>query len=503
MSNSSLYGTSTTTGTVASSNFTTLYSGSPSAVPVGVVGNTTYNIASGVVTGGANLLLNGSDGSVDSVKYASGLGITVSSTDNNTILITNTSTAGTTYAIDASATTGGANFNLVGSDATTDTIKFAAGTNISIVRTDANTITVNNTAPDANTTYQIDASATTGGANLNLVGSDATTDTIKYASAGGTTVTRTDANTITISSAGSGGAIALNDLSDVIITPPLASGQLLTYDGTEWINSSLITATASADRARFQYNNSTAGPSSALFLRKNFGASTYTTADGVGLSFQLESNTQASKSIGFMGVSYDAALPYYTLNTSLDGITFTPVATLSTDNAIMHNNLTVLGGIISTTATTADIFAANATTVNAFGAATTITIAANTGTTTIRNDLVVDGSVSTNFLIIDTKSTIDTGSITTTSVTPVVLASSTRTAFDALVTVVQGANTHVVKAIVLRNGAAAMITTYGEMYNNISLASFSADVNAGSIRLLVTPTSATSTVFNAVRTSLD
>jgi hypothetical protein len=54
---------------------------------------------------------------------------------------------------------------------------------------------------EANTTYTIDASTTTGGANFNLVGSDATTDTIKFAGADGTTVTRTDANTITISSA--------------------------------------------------------------------------------------------------------------------------------------------------------------------------------------------------------------------------------------------------------------------------------------------------------------
>ena len=74
---------------------------------------------------------------------------------------------------------------------------------------------------------------------------------------------------------------------------------------------------------------------------------------------------------------------------------------------------------------------------------------------------------------------------------------------DVFITLVQGANTHAIKATVLRNGASAMITTYGEMYNNISLASFSADVSGGAIRLLVTPTSATSTVINAVRTSLD
>jgi hypothetical protein len=73
---------------------------------------------------------------------------------------------------------------------------------------------------------------------------------------------------------------------------------------------------------------------------------------------------------------------------------------------------------------------------------------------------------------------------------------------DVFVTAVQGANTHVVKATVLRNGATAMLTTYGEMYNTSSLASFTADTSSGDLRLLITPASATSTVFTAVRTAL-
>ena len=105
----------------------------------------------------------------------------------------------TTYTIDATATTGGANLNLVGTDLTTDTVKFAGGTNVTVTRTDANTITID--APvGPNTTYTIDATATTGGANLNLVGSDLSTDTVAYLGSGATTVTRTDANTVTISS---------------------------------------------------------------------------------------------------------------------------------------------------------------------------------------------------------------------------------------------------------------------------------------------------------------
>ena len=58
----------------------------------------------------------------------------------------------------------------------------------------------------------------------------------------------------------------------------------------------------------------------------------------------------------------------------------------------LAGDLAVNGGDITTTQTTASVFDATATTINAFGAATTIDIGAATGTTTINNDLTVDGS---------------------------------------------------------------------------------------------------------------
>lgn len=99
-------------------------------------------------------------------------------------------------------------------------------------------------------------------------------------------------------------------------------------------------------------------------------------------------------------------------------------------------------------------------------------------------------------------STIDTVALTTTSTTTVPFVLSTRNAMTILVNIIQGADVHCVNATVLRNGATAMLTTYGEMYNTTPLATFTADVSGGAVRLLVTPTSATSTVFSAVRTSL-
>jgi hypothetical protein len=159
--------------------------------------NTTYTIASGAVTGGANLTLSGSDSSTDSVAYKGAGATTVTSTDANTITITSVDT-NTTYTQNASTTTGGANFNLVGSDATTDSIALKGAGATTVTRTDADTVTV--TSTDTNTTYTQNASSVTGGAGLNLVGSDSTTDTVSFKGAGATTVTRTDADTVTVTS---------------------------------------------------------------------------------------------------------------------------------------------------------------------------------------------------------------------------------------------------------------------------------------------------------------
>ena len=54
--------------------------------------------------------------------------------------------------------------------------------------------------PDNNTTYDFNATSTTGGANLNLVGSDSTTDTVKLTNAGHITATYTSATEVTLGS---------------------------------------------------------------------------------------------------------------------------------------------------------------------------------------------------------------------------------------------------------------------------------------------------------------
>ena len=74
------------------------------------------------------------------LSLSAGTGI---SYDNSTGVITNTSiNTDTTYTQNFTSTSGGTNLNLVGSDATTDTVKFADGVGVTVTRTDADTATI-------------------------------------------------------------------------------------------------------------------------------------------------------------------------------------------------------------------------------------------------------------------------------------------------------------------------------------------------------------------------
>lgn len=62
-------------------------------------------------------------------------------------------------------------------------------------------------------------------------------------------------------------------------------------------------------------------------------------------------------------------------------------------DVVINQDLQIKGGDLTTNATTFNLFNADATTVNAFGVASVINIGATFGTTTIRNDLQVNGNV--------------------------------------------------------------------------------------------------------------
>jgi hypothetical protein len=65
-------------------------------------------------------------------------------------------------------------------------------------------------------------------------------------------------------------------------------------------------------------------------------------------------------------------------------------------NTVFSTDLAVNGGNLTTTATTFNLINTTATTVNFAGAATNLTISADTGTTTVRNNLTINSTLDVN-----------------------------------------------------------------------------------------------------------
>jgi len=383
----SLYESTANTGEVSSSNFTTLYNASGLLVP---------NAGAGTITGnlnvGGNLTVQGTSLLIGEVTLQSTLSLP--------------------------------NYTFPLPDGTTDQVLVTDG-NGNLYWTDVSAI------PGAD--YNISATTATGGANLTLGNTAGFTDSVKFANGTNITVTRTDANTITIST-----------IADDIPNGT-ARGQVLYWNGSAWTANNVISSAAAGDRLTAVYENSSAGTNAALFVRKDFGASNYSSAtnDGVGINFSVDSNSQALANYGIVSFEYSATDPQFLVNSSIDNFVAPSAplllldkttanlyasnitlnsqvagvpslnasitvergsstnATLTWNEAtdtwdfnnsvVTSGDLAVNGGDITTTATTFNLLNTIATTVNAFGASTTTNIGAATGTTTLGNNLDVNG----------------------------------------------------------------------------------------------------------------
>lgn len=87
-------------------------------------------------------------------------------------------------------------------------------------------------------------------------------------------------------------------------------------------------------------------------------------------------------------------------------ITSSTIGTLGvTGNTTLTGDIAVNGGDLTTNKTTFNLLGSTATTVNAFGAATDLQLGATTGTTTVRNSLVVTGNFTVNGTVTTVNST--------------------------------------------------------------------------------------------------
>ena len=136
-------------------------------------------------------------------------------------------------------------------------------------------------------------------------------------------------------------------------------------------------------------------------------------------------------------------------------------------------------------------------------------VGVNTATPAYTLDVV--GIINTNNsvycadVVIDATATYNTVTTTTTSTTTTAISASTRSTQKVVITITDDVtgNMHVLEALAFQHGSNAYLTTYGEMYTSAALATFTADVSGGNIRILATPASTNSTTFKVARVSVD
>jgi len=187
----------------------------------------------------------------------------------------------TTYTQNASTVSGGANLNLVGSDSTTDTIKIASGTGVTVSRTDADTITVTNSGVTGLTagTY-LSASASTGDVTLSTNATNANTaSTIVARDASG----NFSAGTVTANLADTSYV-----LGQLIVTPTTAytppASALTTVTGTNGIVVASSTGNNANIAIRYSSGDTTSGTASSASLLMAGTSGTSTAPGGIAIN---------------------------------------------------------------------------------------------------------------------------------------------------------------------------------------------------------------------------
>ena len=257
--------TEPTAGQVLKYNGTSWVNGIDATVTAGT--GTGFTIAAETTTGGANIVLTGTDGSTDTVKLAAGTNVTIDRTDASTITINSTAT-----------TTGGGSSVLstlgdveLGTLASGQVLKYngnkwingvdntAAGgataltglTDVLLTGPSTGQVLkydgskwVNGT--DATTaggggglTYAVSAETVSNVTTLRLTGSDASTDDVKFAAGSGISILRTDASTITLANTY---AYALPTATTTALGGVKVDGTTITINATTGV----ITATTAA-----------------------------------------------------------------------------------------------------------------------------------------------------------------------------------------------------------------------------------------------------------------
>jgi hypothetical protein len=441
--------------------------------------------------------------------------------------ITTTSATGNLF--NATATTVN-----IGGAATTMSIGNAAGT-----VTIPGNLTINGTTTNINTTNLLVE-------DKNITIGDVATPTDVTAAGGGITLLGLTNKTITWNNATDGWEFnqPIKVTGDIVTSGDLAvnGGDITTTQAIGNLFNTTANTVNIGDGATTQvnignYTSGTVNIKSQSLLQNDLGP------PGVSTTFNLFNTITTDLNIGGAATAVDI------------GSTASGTTTIGWD-AVVNKDLAVNGGDITTTEANANIFNTNATSINIGngattavrigsgsgsavvnikapslvqnpdggasttfnlfntittdlnigGVATTVDIGSTvSGTTTIGYDLFVNNDVNADSYIVDSLSTYNTQTTTTTALTLVSISATTRASQKVVIRIIDNVSgeIHMLEALAFKKSTTAYLTTYAEMYTSAALATFTADVSAGAIRILATPASTNSTTFTVARISLD
>jgi hypothetical protein len=292
-------------------------------------------------------------------------------------------------------------------------------------------------------------------------------------------------------------ATNLDALTDVVLTTN-TKGQLLSYNGTQWVNTNTLSADSTTNRLNLEINNSTAGVTNAMVMRKNLGATNYANGDGTGIRFEVDSDGQANAVYAGINATYDTALPQFNFSvTTNNGTDYFDALNLNKNQARFAGTIKIDGNKIYDSANTVALDFVSTTDVN--GSAYN-TVKFNTGTKNY--------GLQANFLNIDGNVEHNTKSLTTTATDAVAFDSWPASVWRSAKYILQisnGTDHQMWEGAIIHNGTTINITAYNDLRTNgVNLATVTANLNTATNKaeLVVTPVYATSTKFRATKTLL-
>lgn len=135
--------------------------------------------------------------------------------------------------------------------------------------------------------------------------------------------------------------ISIDDLSDVVITPPVGAGQLLVNDGTNWVNTPNIEFTSVTNRPAF-INAVTGTSNSAAEFLKNTGSAV---ADGDRVAYVMGHVDGATRTYTYRQQSEYDSTGNNILRLQIDPVgNFAPASTTVITQALLDNNQLALNG---------------------------------------------------------------------------------------------------------------------------------------------------------------